>query len=551
MDIGMRDLPVGISDFKTLRDENYYFVDKSLFIDSVMSVGKVFLFTRPRRFGKTLNMSMLDAYLNRIYAGDSDRFEGLRISEVRPDDPEKNTNLVIRMSFQDLGDGNAESILEELRKVVSKLYVEFPELGDSDKLDEARRQQYNRVALRQSTESDLKTSLKDLTEMLYLHHHRKAVVLVDEYDMQVNNSFGTEDQEDIIKIVRSLLQSVFKDNDFLKFGVVTGVMKVTQKSIFSGLNNLVTNDIFDVQEQSKMFGFTPEEVMSICGDYGKPDKYDEARLWYDGYRFGDAEIYNPWSILNYVFKGFSPCEYWIGTSQNTIIDQMIDGMDADMFEDFTILGNGGTVPAAINRFVTFEEMKTNNDALISVMTMAGYLRAVPRDSLSDCEVSIPNLEVRHVFAEKFLGHLGTAGARIRSFVRAVSSGETSEIEATLSSLLMSMDSKIMDHEHVYQAFFIALLMNLEGMYEITNEGKGGKGYYDIRMRSLKRNIPHAVIEVKRRRPSDGNATLEALAVGGIKQIKDMKYTEGLSGTVVMYGVAFDGMDVSVVSEVKM
>ena len=547
----MQNLPVGISDFKVLRDEGRYYVDKSAFIDSVMSVGKVFLFTRPRRFGKTLNMSMLDAYLNRIYVDDPDRFQGLQISDVRPDDPEKNTNLVIRISFQDLGDGNAESIMEELRRVASKLYVEFPELGDSDKLDEARRQQYNRVALRQSSESDLKSCLKDLTEMLYLHHRKKAVVLVDEYDMQVNNSFGTDDQEDIIKIVRSLLQSVFKDNDFLKFGVVTGVMKVTQKSIFSGLNNLVTNDIFDVQEQSKMFGFTPEEVGTICSDYGKSEKYDEARLWYDGYRFGDAEIYNPWSILNYVYKGFSPCEYWIGTSQNTIIDQMIDGMDADMFENFTTLGNGGTITAAINRFVTFEEMRTNNDALISVMTMAGYLRAVPGSSLSDCEVSIPNLEVRHVFAEKFLGHLGAAGARIRSFVRAVSSGETSEIEATLSSLLMSMDSKIMDHEHVYQAFFIALLMNLEGMYEITNEGKGGKGYYDIRMRSLKRNIPHAVIEVKRRRPSDGNATLEALAVGGIKQIKDMKYTAGLSGTVVMYGVAFDGMDVSVVSEVKM
>ena len=392
----MRDLPVGISDFKTLRDENYYFVDKSLFIDSVMSVGKVFLFTRPRRFGKTLNMSMLDTYLNVRYADDPDRFEGLCISDIRPNDPEKNSNLVVTMSFRALGEEPAE-FMDRLRDVASELYAGFPELSGSDRLDEARRRQFDRIVSREATESDLRSCLRDLTEMLFIHHGKKPVVLIDDFDAQVNGSSMGDGSDSAAGVVERLLQSAFKDNDSLKFGVVTGVMRVIPESIFSGLDNFVTGDIFD-EWQSGMFGFTPEEVKSACLDLGRPDRSEEAVEWCGGYRFGDSEVCNPLYFMEFAANGFEQRDL-SGEGYDALIDRMAD---SGMFAELAGLAGGGSMRARINRFVMMGDIGSDVDNLVSAMVMAGYLKAVPVRGLDECTVSSPNFEARHLFSGEFL-----------------------------------------------------------------------------------------------------------------------------------------------------
>ncbi len=391
----MDDPTAGISDFKAIRDEGRLFVDKSPFIDSVMSVGKVFLFTRPHGFGKTLNLSMLDAYLNIRYAGEPDRFEGLRISDIRPNDPEKNSNLVVMMSFRALGD-DPTAFMDRLRNVASELYAGFPELSGSDRLDEARRRQFDRVVSRESSESDLRTCLRDLTEMLFVHHGRKPVVLIDDFDAQVNGMKRGDGRDAVTRAVERLLQSVFKDNGSLKFGVVTGVMRIIPESIFSGLDNFVTGDIFD-EWQSAMFGFTSEEVRGICLDHGMIERFEDAARWCGGYRFGDSEVFNPLYFTEYVASGFEQCD----PSSGAGIDVPIDGMtDASLFAEFTESIEKGSMRVWIDRFVMTADMGSNLDNFVSVMVMMGYLRAVSVGCQREYEISIPNAEVHLIFSKK-------------------------------------------------------------------------------------------------------------------------------------------------------
>lgn len=545
----MRKLAIGNDDFKEIRDNGFYFVDKTMLIDHILSRDsiKAFLFARPRRFGKSLNLSMLDAYLNMRYADDRDRFEGLRISEVRPDDPEKNSNIVVFLSLKDLGTDNYEEFISDFRLKAFRLYRMFMELRDSGNLDPSTKKLYESVYGMDGDESILRTCLLNLTEMLEMHYGRKSILLIDEYDNPMNNSYNNPDVHDrIVNFMRQLLGTVLKSNESLRFAVITGVMKISKESIFSGVNNLSTNDVLS-RGFDEMYGFTRNEVMDLCRDYGHPEKYDEAMEWYDGYRFGDADVCNPWSILSYVDNGFETGTYWAGTSGNSIIDDLVTKADPGTWSGLRTLGQGGSLHMAVDRDVAYSDLHGRHDILYPILIMSGYLTAVPEgDSYL---VSIPNKEMYRVFAKVITERYGAEiYGVLLNFANSVLEGDVDGMTRHLRVLMRAPSLRILSEEKDNEAFITGLLMLLGGRYDITADREEGMGYFDIRLKRLRGTGPNVLIELKRRNKGNEHMSMDELARNALDQIHDRRFYAGLEGTTILYGIAFDSKEPTIVSE---
>ena len=543
----MREIPIGVQDFKLIRERDGYFVDKSLLIDSILSrrLVAVHLFTRPRRFGKSVNLSMLDAYFNLRYRGNR-WFDGLRVSDLRPDDPEKNSHPVIFMDFKELSSDGYDSTVRKARIVVAEVCKRFPELAEGEGLDPDDVRMFLDLKSQSANDEVLASSLALLSRMLEARFGRKAVILIDEYDNPLNRSYGEPDHRRITDFVRDMLSSGLKGNGSLAFGVVTGVMQIAKESIFSGLNNLRVNNILST-DMDEMFGFTQEEVERMCGDFGHPEKFAEAREWYDGYRFGNAEIYNPWSVLNYIDSGFVPAPYWAGTSDNGIIDDLLSVPDRETYDNLMRLGSGESIVSDLDPRITFADMTGRPGGVYSVMALSGYLTA--RQEGGRCMLSLPNREMYAVFADAVLSKLNVdgMGGSMRALSRSVLSGDVGTMERSLGDLLRyAVSGRVLDSEHAYQAFITGLLMSLHGNYEITADFESGDGYHDIRLRRLHGNGPNIVMELKRVR---GSEDPERLARDALEQIGEREYTHGLSGRTVLYGIAFEGKTPTIASEV--
>ncbi len=544
----MNEMPVGISDFKELRDSKFYYVDKTKLLNDILTPARgTKLFTRPRRFGKSLNISMIDAYLNQKYADDPDRFEGLKISELRPNDPEKNSNVVVKITLKDLGDGTYDHFLARMEKTAFDLYQGFLELRDSDKLDPGSHEIYNRIYGRRSTPKDLESCLADLCKMLEKHHGKKPVLLIDEYDSIMNLSYGRpKDHEAIMAFMRTFLGTVSKDNENIKFAVIAGVMKVSQESIFSGLNNPDVYDLFST-EYDETFGFTKAEVMKLLADNGHPEKMRTAKKWYDGYRFGNQDVYNPWSILKYVDRKFKADPYWAGTSGNQIISDLLHRTDSTTWKKLEVLCTGGSVNALIDRDIAYCDLYSSDDAIFSMMVATGYLKAVPAKKGYD--VSLPNLEMRRVFSKMvFMRFDDDIKTSLNVFLRAMKAGDVPAMTESLTELMGMLSVRILDSEHPYEAFIVGLVASEASSYGILSDGEGGNGYYDIRMKRISGPGPNVVMELKRRTDSDKGRSMEALAKGAMRQIHEKRYYSGMKGPTCLYGIAFDGKFPTIVME---
>ncbi len=537
---------IGNSDFKDIRDKGGYFVDKSELIDGILKrrSTKVFLFTRPRRFGKSLNLSMIDAYLNLKYKGNT-WFDGLKISEMRQDDPVKNSCPVINLDLKAVYAGTVEKTINFMRLYMMDVYGDFPELRDSDKLDSEDRQQYQDYRSGNVDGDSVAFSLLRLSKMLRKHYGKKVTIIIDEYDSPINHMFGNPELRGTIDFFRMFLTMALKGNDSLDRAILTGVMQISKESIFSGLNNLYTNSILSTGFDD-MFGFTENEVQKLCADFGAPEKFAEAKEWYDGYRFGNADVYNPWSVLNYVNDRFKPDTYWGKTGANDIIAEMVSRTDADTFSKLSRLASGDEVVAEIRSDITYDDL--SNPAgknLYSVMAATGYLRAEEKDG--KYLISIPNWEMREVYSGVILEPYWNAGLKpgIETFCNAVAACDTAAMESSLHALMESAFSvRMLDSEHVYQAIVVSLLLNLRGAYTLDADREAGSGYYDIRLKSRDIRRPSIIIKIKRARASDpAEAAMNALC-----QIREKGYGEGLSGTVLLYGIAFSGKDVSVAAD---
>ncbi len=540
-------LPIGIQNFRKLREGDLYYVDKSELMDQILtSGGEVHLFTRPRRFGKSLNLSMLDCYFNMEYKGIADQwFEGLRIRELRPDDPEMNSYPVIRVDFKDLRT-DYEGFVEDIGIKISELFFQHKaQLTDEDYAHQ--RDTFMAIMERRSSVGELRYSLRFLCEMLYRRFDKPVVILIDEYDSPINGSSGTPDQRSILDFMKGMLSTVLKNGSMsMRFGVVTGVMQVSKESIFSGLNNLKVNNIFS-DDCNEMFGFTPDEVQRICSDYGHPERFEEAREWYDGYRFGDADIYNPWSVLNYVDRRFEPDTYWAGTSGNSIIPDLLDRADRDVWDDLNRLGSGESILKALNPTVTYSELSEGVGPIYSIMVMSGYLRASKVGSRY--EVSIPNAEMYRVFGSIVSSRAGNGmPAILRDMADSMLTGDAEALGGYLRELLMEvMGSRALDREHTYQAFFAGASLSLLGRYRISVDKESGDGFHDILFENIRGNGVNVLIEFKKSR-SKKDETLIKEAEKALEQIHRLSYYDDLKGDTILYGVSFRGKQPFIVSE---
>ncbi len=540
-----RQMTFGLEFFSNIRDQGKYYVDKTALVDEIQNYGEgqVLLFTRPRRFGKTLSMSMLDAYFNQEYKGNT-WFDGLKISGLRPNDPEKNSNIVIFMTMKDLGSGSCEAMLPLLRRIVSRECRHIFPWKTVESMSPDFRQMYDKIMQDPPSEGDLKTSLADLCELIHEFYGRDPIILIDEYDNLMNHSFGKPDHRKIVDFMRSFFSSALKTNPYFKFAVLTGIMKVSKESIFSGLTNLVVSDVLTVDPEGsseEAYGFTPEEVRKLFEDMGAPEKFEEAKEWYDGYRFGDTEIYSPWSVMGYASSGFQPKPYWINTSDNSVIGDMLECSDDIVFQNLGKLCSGEEIETDLDVDVSYGELRDNASALYSVMVMTGYLTTVR--SGNRYKVHIPNKEIFDVFGKEILNRLKPGGGyKTERLFESLISGDVEQARSSLANLMDVLSVRILSSERVYQAYIAGLMSIYRNRYEVTADYEAGDGYYDIRMKSLGRG-PNVLVEVKRRNKNNAGTSMDKLSENALQQIIDKGYARGLKGPTMAYGVAFSKKDV--------
>ena len=545
----VRALPIGVQDFKEIRESDYLYVDKTDMISQILSEGaKVYLYTRPRRFGKSLNLSMLDAFFNLRYPKDNKWFDGLRVSDYKECQEHKNAYPVIYFDFKELGVTNIDTFASDLIDKMSDLYREHKYLMDSGSLDDIDKSYFMDVMSRRMEPIKLRKSISTLSRMLYEHHGKKVIILLDEYDNPIHNAYGKDFHKDIIDVMRGILSSALKGNDSLMFGVITGVMQISKESIFSGLNNLEVNNIFS-KDFDEMFGFTNDEVKAICEEYGHPEKYIEAKEWYDGYRFGNAEVYNPWSILNYIDEGFRPQAYWAGTSGNSILNDLLESASPEMWDEFRMLAEGKSVPCTINPTVTFQDIHDDEENIYSMLVMSGYLTVtVSKDGTQ--YILIPNGEMANVFGSMILNRFKNKSSMyIGRLSSAFITGDVSLIEQYLYDLFASSAGNAMlNDEHSYQAFITGMLMYLNGKYTVKADFEDGNGRYDIRLERKYGDFPNIVIEIKRVPTESSDELALSKAKDALEQIKEKDYIHGLKGNTLLYGIAFRNKRPTVVSE---
>ncbi len=547
----------GIDDFIEIRDGNYYFVDKSeLISDIVDDRNKVYLFTRPRRFGKTLNLSMIDAFFNMKYKGNT-WFDGLKVQEHGNCMKLKNSFPVISISMKELGIRDFNLFRSEVATKMSELFGDFRYLSDSDKIDQIYKDAFIAIRKKESDESELKNSLKFLCKMLELHHGVKPIVLIDEYDNPINSSFNISKDiyEQILSFLKGFYSSVLKSNTHMSFAVVTGIMQIAKESLFSGLNNLRVNNIF-TEKFDERYGFTESEVKEICEYYGHPEKMAEAKEWYDGYRFGNAEIYNPWSIFSYVYFNFKAEAYWINTSSNEIIYTLIDNATDEVYQNLTNIANGEKVTAGLNPAISMREMDSDPDTIYSVMAVAGYLNAVPirKKNAEDDElytISIPNKEVRKTFSSMMVKRIFRSGSRyFTEMFEAIKAGDAPNVEKNMKDLFYGkVPSIVLKDEGDYQPIVASAAMSSMGNYKVYLEEEAGNGRADIIMKHNRPGLPDIVIEFKKSKSkTDSEETQLKEAEEAINQIKNREYSYGLGKNLILYGVCFNGKRPKVIME---
>ena len=531
----LRYIPIGVEDFKKIREGNYYFVDKSELISDILSDGsEVFLFTRPRRFGKSLNLSMIDAFFNMEYKGNT-WFDGLRISEHDEVVKHRNAYPVIHINMKDSLESSYDTFMSRMASKISDLFQDID--VDADRITPERFDIYKRGRAKLLDRDELGQSVRILCKILNDCHGVPPIILIDEYDNPINNSFNRKDHREILDFLRDFYSSTLKGNENMSFAVVTGVMQIAKESIFSGLNNLSVNNIFS-KESDERYGFTPDEVRELCAYYGHPERFEEAKEWYNGYRFGNAEIYNPWSILNYVRSKFDPEPYWAGTSGNDIIDILLDHADPETYRELQSLGEGRTVTKGFPTTITLGNMGQDKNTVYAVMAIAGYLNAVP-DGEGDYSMSIPNQEMYRVFRSILLNRLDSDASRAyRNFFDGMEAADLGKMKTGLDSILYdNIPFFVLSKEKDYQLILAAAAMSRLGRYTITIEEESGDGRADIIMKPNRPGSPNIIFELKRS-DSDNDAILKKHADEAIGQVLKKNYHRGMRGRTLVYGICF-------------
>ena len=511
-------LPDGISDFKTLIENNYYYVDKTPFISEIgKNVGKTLLFTRPRRFGKTLNMSTLKYFFDIRNAEENKKlFKGLEI--------EKNSYFemqgkhpVIFISMKDVKEISMNECKEKLKDMIANLFREYFDIVDS--LDVFDKEDFISICKKDFNKIVLENSLKFLAKALNKHYDKKVVILIDEYDTPLVSAYKYGYYNDAKNFFSGLYGSVLKDNTSLQVGVITGIIRIVRAGIFSDLNNLSEHSILD-EEYDEYFGFLEEEVKNILKYYEIDYKLEEIHSWYNGYVFGITKVYNPWSILKYLHKKELK-SYWIDTSDNYLIKDILKSADRKTFEKLNRLLFGEKIEEEITGKSTLQEVLEAHD-LWELLLFSGYLTIDKKLEDDTYSIKIPNNEVKKFFKDSFIQISFGTNLTFKNLIRNLLDNEIEEFEQDLQEILLKYMSfyDVANIEKVYHSFILGLMIHLEGKYEINSNGEAGLGRYDIVIEPLNKNLRGFILEFK---VADSEEKLGEQASEGLKQIKDKKY----------------------------
>ena len=559
-------LPMGIENFREIRRQKFYYVDKTALIRELLeNWGKVNLFTRPRRFGKTLNMSMLKCFFE--IGSDSALFDGLEISkETQLCEEYLGKFPVISITLKGATGRTFDEAKSMLRRLIGKEAQRFQVLMQSDKLTELEHQQYktlihmNDKGIFTMEDEVLKDSLFTLTQLLKKHYGQDVIMLIDEYDVPLDKAYQSGYYDDMVELIRSLFGNAFKTNDSLYFAVLTGCLRISKESIFTGLNNFNVYTVKDVQYH-EAFGFTDVEVRQMLEDYGFMEKYDAIKAWYDGYRFGTLDIYCPWDVVSYCHAlkmkpTITPKNYWVNTSSNDIVRRFVSKANTTTRDEIEVLIDGGSVKKRIRQELTYRDLDSNIDNLWSILFTTGYLTQRGFDSNDLTELVIPNREIRWIFVQQirewFQEESVKDSKKLESFCRAFQENDTKAIEKGFNEYLWNTisirDTSVRKEmkENFYHGILLGLLAYMDG-WLVKSNAESGEGYSDISIEIRQREIG-IVIELKYAE----NGTFDVSCQEALRQIHERKYETALieNGlhTIYRYGIACYKKRCKVVSE---
>ncbi len=541
-----KSLPIGVSDFK-LATTGYYYVDKTLMIrDFLDKKPMVSLFTRPRRFGKTLNMDMLRVFFEKTNEDTSVYFKDKQIWQCGDYYTKHQGQYpVIFLTFKDVKSMTWEETFQKIRRLISLEFIRHNELETSSVLTAYEKEQYHLLAGDSGDEVDCQMGLQLLSLLLHKHYGRECIIIIDEYDTPIQQGHTCNFYPEIVNFMRNFFSGGLKDNPHLAFGFLTGILRVAKESIFSGMNNLKTYSILD-DGYSSYFGFTEKEVKDMLRYYGKDDKYNELSEWYDGYRFGNTEIFNPWSVINYISDNCFPKAFWQSTGSNEIIGEIIQAATPEITKDLYKLLCGEKIAAYIDTGVIYPEVQNNPYSIYSFLLVAGYLKVANIYPQSDgnfmCDVAIPNKEITFVYEKEVLNRTNQNSLAI-SISQAIFSKDTQKLQALLEDFMVKSISSIDGaNEGFYHGMMLGLCAILGNRYKIRSNRESGLGRFDIQLMPLTKGMPGFIFEFKHTK--DEHTDLSALADSALQQIETKKYDTELRdngvNSIIRIGIAFRG-----------
>ena len=534
----MKLLPTGIENFKTMIDKSAYYVDKTNFIKDVLNE-QVVLYTRPRRFGKTLNMSMLYYFFSINEKENSYLFNGLNISKNKDSLKYQNKYPTIFISLKEMKSLTFDAQISSFSNVIYELLEKNLEILSSDQLSDTTKDILNKLHNRSSCIEDLKISLRVITNALYAYYQQKVIVLIDEYDVPLQSAYQNDYYEEMVEFLRSVFSSALKTNDALEKGVMTGCLRISKESIFTGLNNFTAYSVLN-NISSESFGFTESEVKQLLKDYNLSEKMNEVKEWYDGYQFGNKEIYNPWSTLMYVKNimqdvSFKPISFWANTSGNDLVVKYIQNGDKKLRKEFDILMNGQSLIKYIKPELTYREMDNINN-IYSFLLLTGYLKAIKDRGENQYELIIPNKEVYEIYKQSFMSYFEDyTTSRKGELYQELVDGDAKKVNLLLNDILLRSISYFDNQESFYHGFLVGLLND----YEVVSNRESGNGRFDVCV--LPENILGTVVLIECKHSISEDDLIDD-AKEGASQIIEQKYLEEHKykkyENAIGYGISF-------------
>ena len=553
----VKSLPIGISDYVRAQSE-YYYVDKTLLIKEFLDQKPlVSLFTRPRRFGKTLNMDMLRVFFEISDEDTSKYFADKAIWKCGEEyQSHQGKYPVIFLTFKDVKFDTWESTIDKIRGLLQEEYGRHQELLSSDKLSQYEKEYFAKILDASANEVELTSALERLSKMLATHYGKAPIIIIDEYDTPIQEGYSKDFYDEIISFMRNFFSGAFKDNKNLSYGFLTGILRIAQESIFSGLNNLTVNSVMD-EEYDSFFGFTSNEVKEMLEYYAMTEKESELKEWYDGYLFGNEEIYNPWSVINYISRGGIPQAYWVNTGNNEILEDVMRVATDDITERLYALLQGDRVVARIDQNVLYRSLAEDPANIYSLLLVAGYLKTPKKELQADgsylCEVSIPNREIAAVYKSEILSHFLQIGAITRTTANKIAESlYANDYKKLQSAVAEYMDKSISFYDGGAEGFYHGLMLGLialmDNQYKIKSNRESGDGRYDVCLIPREKRYPGIILELKWEKGL-GEAALDSLADEALVQIDALRYDSEMKEDgiidILKFGIAFSGKKVSV------